>query len=152
AHPDCQRHPDDRGFRVGADLDGLEREHIHTLGRLVRELRENRAFASGRVAGLARRRAIAVALAKSKTGGGFCGAPCSRDELLTSSPCGSEELMQRFRFNIAALVGLIFACGVAFASLKESSELWESAVFSLTLVVILVAALLAIHRTGERRH
>src|SRR5262249_5970683 len=63
-----------------------------------------------------------------------------------------EGLMQRFRFNIAALVGLIFACGVAFASLKESSELWESAVFSLTLVVILVAALLAIHRIGERRH
>src|SRR5262249_27984270 len=65
--------------------------------------------------------------------------------------CGSDEVMQRFRFNIAALVGLIFACGVAFAALKEASELWESAVFTLTILVFLIAALLAIHRSGERR-
>ncbi len=59
--------------------------------------------------------------------------------------------MRWFRFNIAGLLGFILVCGVAFAALKVASDLWESGVFTLTLVVLLVSLLLAIHRTGASR-
>jgi hypothetical protein len=59
--------------------------------------------------------------------------------------------MRWFRFNIAGLIMFILICGVAFAALKESSDLWEHGVFSATLLALVTAVLLAIHRTGERR-
>ena len=59
--------------------------------------------------------------------------------------------MRRFHFNIAGLVGFILICGVAAAVLKESSDMWESAVFSCTLIVLMTSVLLAIHRTGDGR-
>jgi hypothetical protein len=59
--------------------------------------------------------------------------------------------MTRFRFKIRSLIVLIVACGVALAALKESSDLWEKATFSLALLVLLLSVLLAIHRAGARR-
>jgi hypothetical protein len=60
--------------------------------------------------------------------------------------------MRPIRFNIGSLAGFILICGVAFAALKESNDLWESGVFSFTALVLLTSVLLAIHRTGARRH
>lgn len=60
--------------------------------------------------------------------------------------------MRWFRFSIAGLLVLIMFCGLAFAALKQSTDLWQSAVFSLTCFVLITAALLAILRSGSRRH
>jgi hypothetical protein len=60
--------------------------------------------------------------------------------------------MRPCRFNIGSLAGFVLLCGVAFAALKESTDLWESGVFSITTLVLLTSVLLAIHRTGARRH
>ena len=59
--------------------------------------------------------------------------------------------MRSFRFSIRALTVFTLVCGVAFASLTESSDVWERGVFSLTLLFLLAAVLLAIHRTESRR-
>jgi hypothetical protein len=59
--------------------------------------------------------------------------------------------MTRFRFNIASLLVIIFILGVGLAALRESSEVWQSALFTLTIGVLLVSALFAIHRTEMRR-
>ena len=59
--------------------------------------------------------------------------------------------MRWFRFNIAGLIVFILICGIAFAALKESSDLWEHGVFSVTLLAFVTSVLLAIHRTGPRR-
>jgi hypothetical protein len=58
----------------------------------------------------------------------------------------------RPRFSIAGLLVLIMYCGLAFAALKQSTDLWQSAVFSFTSFLLVTAALLAIHRGGSRRH
>ncbi len=59
--------------------------------------------------------------------------------------------MRGFRFSIASLLVFILICGVAFAALKESSDLWDSGVFTVTLGALLVSVLLAIYRSGARR-
>ncbi len=59
--------------------------------------------------------------------------------------------MRRFRFRIGTLLILIIAIGIGFAALRESDDTWDSGVFTLTLAVLLVSILLAIHRTGKRR-
>jgi hypothetical protein len=59
--------------------------------------------------------------------------------------------MKRIRFNIATLLVIIFILGVGFAALRESSDLWESGIFTVTLGVLLISILLAIHRAGKRR-
>ena len=59
--------------------------------------------------------------------------------------------MRRIRFNIASLLGVILVLGVGFAALRESSDLWESGVFTLTLGALLISILLAIHRTESGR-
>jgi hypothetical protein len=55
------------------------------------------------------------------------------------------------RFNIASLIVFILICGVAFAALKESSEIWEHGVFSVTLLALIAAVLLAIYSSEARR-
>ena len=52
------------------------------------------------------------------------------------------------RFNIGGLVVFVLVCGVAFAALEESTDFWEQGVFSVALILLLLAVLLAIHRTG----
>ena len=59
--------------------------------------------------------------------------------------------MRRFRFHLGTLVILVLVLGVGFAALRESNETWDSSIFSLILVVLLISILLAIHRTGQRR-
>ena len=59
--------------------------------------------------------------------------------------------MRWFRFKIRSIIGFIVICGVALAALKESTDLWEKGVFSVTLLILLVAALFAIHRRGASR-
>jgi hypothetical protein len=59
--------------------------------------------------------------------------------------------MRRSRFNIANLVAIIFILGVGFAALREATDLWDSSIFSLTLGVLLISILLAIHRSENRR-
>ena len=59
--------------------------------------------------------------------------------------------MRRLRFNIANLLGVILVLGVGFAALRESSDLWESGVFTLMLAALLISILLAVHRTESKR-
>jgi hypothetical protein len=59
--------------------------------------------------------------------------------------------MRRIRFNIASLLGVILVLGVGFAALKESSDLWDSGGFTLTLGILLISILLAVLRTEKRR-
>ena len=59
--------------------------------------------------------------------------------------------MRRFRFHLVTLVILVLLLGVGFAALRESDETWDSSNFSLTLGMLSVSILLAIHRTEKRR-
>jgi len=59
--------------------------------------------------------------------------------------------VRRFRFHIGTLVILVLVVGVSFAALRESNEIWDSGVFTLTVGVVLTSVLLAIHRTEKRR-
>jgi hypothetical protein len=59
--------------------------------------------------------------------------------------------MRRIRFNIASLLVVVLVLGVGFAALRESSDLWESGLFTLILGMLLVSILLAIHRSEARR-
>ena len=59
--------------------------------------------------------------------------------------------MRRIRFHIGTLVILVLELGVGFAALRESNDLWDSGLFTLTLSVILISILLAGHRTESKR-
>jgi hypothetical protein len=59
--------------------------------------------------------------------------------------------MLSFRFHLGTLVIVILVFGLGFAALRESSELWESGVFTLTLTALMMSILLAIHGTESRR-
>lgn len=59
--------------------------------------------------------------------------------------------MRRLRFTIANLLGVVLFVAIAFAALREATDLWESGLFTLTLGLLATAVLLAIHRTRERR-
>jgi hypothetical protein len=59
--------------------------------------------------------------------------------------------MSRIRFNIASLLVVVLVLGVGFAALRESNDLWDSGLFTLTLGMLLVSILLAIHRAESRR-
>jgi hypothetical protein len=59
--------------------------------------------------------------------------------------------MRRFRFHLGTIVIFILLFAIAFAALRESNVTWDSSIFSLTLGVLLISTLLAIHRTESRR-
>jgi MFS family permease len=59
--------------------------------------------------------------------------------------------MRRFRFHLGTLVMLVLLLGVGIAALRESNDTWDSGIFSITLGVLLISILLAIHRTERRR-
>src|SRR3954464_9897141 len=59
--------------------------------------------------------------------------------------------MRRPRFTIASLLGLVVFVAVSFAALREASDNWDSGVLAVTLILLLVSVLLAIHRTAARR-
>jgi len=62
-----------------------------------------------------------------------------------------DRAMQRFRFTIASLLVVVLVLAIGFAALRESSDLWESGVFALTLAALLISILLAVHRTESGR-
>ena len=59
--------------------------------------------------------------------------------------------MRRFRFHLGTLVILVLLVGVGLAALRESNEIWDSTIFSITLCVLLISILLAIHRIERGR-
>ena len=59
--------------------------------------------------------------------------------------------MRRFRYRLGTLLILIMVLGVGFAALRESNDIWDSSILSLTLGVFLISTLLAIHRSEKRR-
>ena len=59
--------------------------------------------------------------------------------------------MRRFRFHIGTLVILVLFFGVGLAALRESNDTWDSSIFTLTLGILLISILLAVHRTENRR-
>ena len=59
--------------------------------------------------------------------------------------------MKRFRFHLGSLVKLVLLLGVGLAALRESNEIWDSSIFTLTLGVLLTSILLAIHRAEKQR-
>jgi hypothetical protein len=59
--------------------------------------------------------------------------------------------MKRIRFNIGNLLVIVLVLGVGFAALRESIDHWESGSFTLTIGLLLISIILAIHRTEKRR-
>src|SRR4051794_10165401 len=59
--------------------------------------------------------------------------------------------MRRFRFSIASLLVVVLFVAVGFAALRESNDLWDSGLFTMTLTGLLVSVLLAVHRTEFER-
>jgi hypothetical protein len=59
--------------------------------------------------------------------------------------------MNRLRFTIGTLLALVLFLAVAFAALREATDLWDSGVFTLTSAVLVVGVLLSFHRTGKGR-
>jgi hypothetical protein len=60
-------------------------------------------------------------------------------------------VMRWFRIRIASLLGLVLFVAVAIAALRASDDAWDSGVFGATVVSLLLAVLLSIHRDGRRR-
>ncbi len=61
------------------------------------------------------------------------------------------QAMQRFRFSIASLLLVVLFAAIGFAALRESSDLWDGSVFTLTLASLLISILLAVHRIESRQ-
>jgi hypothetical protein len=59
--------------------------------------------------------------------------------------------MRRFRFHIASIVILILLVAVCLAALRESNQIWDSSVFSITLGTLFMSILLTIYRLGPKR-
>jgi hypothetical protein len=59
--------------------------------------------------------------------------------------------MRRIRFHIGSLVFVVLVIGVSLAALRESDVIWDSGIFTLTLVILLTSVLLAFYRTETRR-
>jgi hypothetical protein len=70
--------------------------------------------------------------------------------MTTGSYLRGDHIM-RLRFNIATILGVILLFGVGFAALREANDYWDSGLLTLTLGVLLVAVLLAIHRIEAKR-
>jgi FG-GAP-like repeat len=59
--------------------------------------------------------------------------------------------MKRFRFHLGSLVTLVLVLGIGLAALRESTAIWDSSIFSAAAGLLLIAVLLAIHRTEKKR-
>jgi hypothetical protein len=55
------------------------------------------------------------------------------------------------RFNIASVLGVILFFGIGIAALRESGDLWDSGLFTLTLGMLLVSIRLVLRRS-EGKH
>jgi hypothetical protein len=59
--------------------------------------------------------------------------------------------MTRLRFSIASLLGLVLFLAVSLAALREATDVWDSAIVTGTLGLLLASVPLAVHRTERRR-
>jgi hypothetical protein len=59
--------------------------------------------------------------------------------------------VKRIRFNIANLLVVVLFFGVGFAALRESNEIWDDGLFTLTIGLLLISILLAVHRSEAKR-
>ncbi len=55
------------------------------------------------------------------------------------------------RFTIRSLLGVVLLISVALAALRASTAAWDSGILGLTVLTVLTATLLAVHRTHPRR-
>jgi hypothetical protein len=60
-------------------------------------------------------------------------------------------MLMRFRFSIAGIMGAVVVLAVGFAGLSAASALWASAVFSLTVTLLVTAILGAVACRGPSR-
>jgi hypothetical protein len=59
--------------------------------------------------------------------------------------------MPRIRFSIASLLVVVIVLAVAFAALREASDIWSSGIVTLTVGALLTSILLAVHRAASAR-
>jgi hypothetical protein len=59
--------------------------------------------------------------------------------------------MTRIRFTIAQLIAIVLFAGVGFAALRSLTMLWASAIFTLTLAVLLIGVLGTMAHRGRAR-
>lgn len=59
--------------------------------------------------------------------------------------------MRRMRFTIAALMTCVLLAAIGLAALRDPSQMWASAIFSMTVVCLLVSVLAAVARGGAAR-
>jgi hypothetical protein len=59
--------------------------------------------------------------------------------------------MKRFRFTIGQAMATVLFVGIGFAAMKNPNILWSSATYTLAILMISVASLVAIARQGRSR-
>ena len=59
--------------------------------------------------------------------------------------------MRRLRFTIGSLLVVVVFVAVTFAALREATDIWDAGVFGVTLLTLLTAVLLAVHRSEPSR-
>ena len=59
--------------------------------------------------------------------------------------------MRKIRFHIGSIVILILLVAVCLAALRESNQIWDSSVFSITLGTLFMSILLTIYRLRPKR-
>lgn len=59
--------------------------------------------------------------------------------------------MRRFRTHIGTLLLAVLVMGIALAALRESNEIWDASVFTLTIGILLTSVLLALYRRERQR-
>src|SRR4051794_2295591 len=82
-----------------------------------------------------------------------CSAATSGRRCDSPSPETSrkETRMTRFRLSIAGMMLLVAVVALGVMGLREGTEPWASAAFTLTVVILLGAILNAVHGQGSRR-
>jgi hypothetical protein len=59
--------------------------------------------------------------------------------------------MTRYRFTLAQLMAIVLYVGVGFAALRNADEFWASAAYTLAIILIAVALVGALTRSGKAR-
>jgi hypothetical protein len=59
--------------------------------------------------------------------------------------------MGSLRFSIASLLGIVLFVAIGAAALREATDGWDSGLFAITILVLLVGVLLAAWRPADRR-